>query len=179
MAERTQQQRAVQSSARYLTCPQTVASKRTVPPHLSPWNLRRRRGCSPRQPWRDRLARWAGSPRRRAAPTEAPSSRTERAHSSTLHGPTCTHACQALESHADPILYTAPPVHHAALDATLCTCSSWCVRCDTRCQHRAAVPPRVSPPDPGAARHSTPARHHAAARAQKKCAEQLPVQSLT
>ena len=31
-----------------------------------------------------------------------------------------------LKSHGEPNLYTAPPVHHVALDDTLCTCSSVC-----------------------------------------------------
>jgi len=123
------------------TCPQTVASKRSVPPHLRPCSLRIRRCRCPRPPWCVRIARWEGSPRRephRAAPTEAPSSRTERGHLKRT------------------VNSTIIIVHHVALDTTLCTCSSSCVRCDTRCQHRAAVLPRVSPPDPGAAKHGTP-----------------------
>jgi len=104
-AARAQQQCAEQLPAQSLTYPQTVASTRSVPPHLCPCSLRIRRCRCPRQPWCACVARWAGSPRRephRAAPTEAPSSRTERAHSRALHGPPCTHACQA-SSHM-PIL---------------------------------------------------------------------------
>jgi hypothetical protein len=159
-AARAKQQRAEQSSAAHLTCTQTVASKRSVPPHLRPLP-RVRRGCCPRQPWRVRIARWAGSPRRdphRAAPTEALSSRTKRVHVIPLHGPT---RVSGVKRHGEPILYTAPPMHHVALDVHLCA------RFDARSPERAAVPTRVSPPDPGATRHGTPARHHAAARAQQ------------
>jgi len=110
----------------YLTCPQTVASKRSVPPHhRNPSTLRIRRGRYPRPPWCVIVARWSGSQSQelhRAAPTEAPSSRTERAHSIALHSavqhaPTRVRrqvACRSYPLHAHP-------VHHVAFDATLRT----------------------------------------------------------
>jgi len=135
-----QQQRAEQSSAPYLTCTQTVASKRSASPHMSPWTLQVRRGRCPRQPWRGRIAHWAESPKRdphRAAPNEAPSSRTERAHSctgrrhsTTLHGPTRTHACQA--SSRMPILSsTQHPRCTTLLSMPHCAHAHWCARCDS------------------------------------------------
>ena len=62
---------------------------------------------------------------------------------------------------------------------TLCTCSSWCARCNTRCHrkngctapchHQALVTPSTAPL----------LRDHAAARAQQQRAEQLPPRYLT
>ena len=74
---------------------------RTAPPHLSLPSLQTRRCRSLRTPCRQPSCWYrigsAGSPRpvsHRSAPTSGPWSRTERTHSSHLHGPTCTHACK-------------------------------------------------------------------------------------
>jgi len=83
--------------------------------HNCPRTLRIQRDCCPRPPWcvthSMRNACWASRPRRdphRAASTEAPSSRTERARSIVLHGPTCTHACQ-VSSHMVSLSSTRHP----------------------------------------------------------------------
>ena len=60
-------------------------------------SLQTRTGRCPRTPCRDSLVRSAGSPKRvshQDSPTASWSSRTERAHSTHLHGPRRTHACQ-------------------------------------------------------------------------------------
>ena len=86
---------ACQASVQYLACTQTMASKNIVPPHQSRLrkssrSLRIRRCRCPRPPCRDCFAGLTGGPTpcpHRAAPTETPSSRTDRGHSSSLHGP--------------------------------------------------------------------------------------------
>jgi hypothetical protein len=98
MWQQAPQQRAEQRQGALAGMHPDECQHRSVLYHQSPCTLQTRTSRSPGPPCRDRIARSAGCPRRvshRAAPTASWSSTTERAHSTDLHDPTCTHACQA------------------------------------------------------------------------------------
>ena len=84
----------------------TLLIQSLIPPHLSPYNLQIRRCRRPRPSCRTWIAGSVGSPRREPhpdAPTEAPSSRTARGHSSLLQRSNIYTHVSRLKSHDDTI----------------------------------------------------------------------------